>query len=48
VYAASWLNPAPTGHHEHYVAWDAYRLPGQLDLVANGATPVATPLNFRA
>jgi hypothetical protein len=33
---------------EHYVAWCAYRLLGQLHLAANGATPDATPWNFRA
>jgi len=33
---------------EPYVAWGVYRLLGQLYLVANGATPVATPWNFRA
>ena len=33
---------------EHHVAWVVHHLLGQLHLVANGATPVATPWNFRA
>ena len=33
---------------EHHVAWGVYHLLGQLYLVANGATPVASPWNFRA
>ena len=32
---------------EYLVAWDVYRLLGQLHLKANGATPIATPWNFR-
>ena len=31
---------------EYRVAWDVYRLVGQLHLMANGATPIATPWNF--
>jgi len=33
---------------EHYAAWAVHYLLGQLHLVANGATPVATPWNFRS
>jgi hypothetical protein len=33
---------------EHHVARGVYRLLGQLYLAADGATPVATPWNFRA
>jgi len=32
---------------EYRVAWDVYRLLGQLHLMANGVTPIATPWNFR-
>jgi hypothetical protein len=33
---------------EHHVAWVVRYLLGQLHIVANGATPVATPWNFRS
>jgi len=33
---------------EHYAAWAVHYLLDQLHLVANGATPVATPWNFRS
>jgi hypothetical protein len=31
---------------EYRVAWNMHRLLGQLHLVGNGATPIATPWNF--
>lgn len=35
-------------HAEYRVAWNVYRLLGQLHLLAYSATPVGTPWNFRA
>jgi hypothetical protein len=32
---------------EYRVAWDVYRLLGQLHLLAHGVTPIARPWNFR-
>ena len=54
--SGSWAGPARQiyvigsdgDRAEHHVAWGVYRLLGHLYLVANGATPVATPWNFRA
>lgn len=42
IYVVEW----EADRAEYRVAWDVYRLLGQLHLIANGATPIATPWDF--